>query len=77
MLDQNPKIELLNPLEERQKLSDLEVLVLEVDPAKPSHFKLLEKIWKKWFDEMGIKRSKIMKTDLPKNTINPINKFLQ
>ena len=77
VLDQNPKIELLNPLEERQKLSDLEVLVLEVDPAKPSHFKLLERIWNEWFDEMGIKQSKIMKTDLPKNTINPIDKFLQ
>ena len=52
-------------------------MVLEVDPAKSSHFKLLERIWNEWFDEMGIKQSKIMRTDVPKNIINPVNKFLQ
>lgn len=77
VLDQNPDTKLLNPLDEGQKLSDLEVLVLEVDPAKSSHFKLLERIWNEWFDEMGIKQSKIMRTDVPKNIINPVNKFLQ
>jgi len=59
-------------------LNNLEVLLLEVAPEDeyPQDFDIICKYWSKWFTEMGIKRFKICKTDLPVNTVRLINNFL-
>jgi hypothetical protein len=62
-----------------QQLSNLEVLVLEINPSDehPNDFTKLKAFWSKWFDEMGIDRYRLVKTDLPANTKKTITHFLQ
>jgi hypothetical protein len=59
-------------------LDNLEVLLLEVAPEDeyPQDFDIICKYWSKWLTEMGIKRFKICKTDLPVNTVRLVNNFL-
>lgn len=60
-------------------LDGLEVLVLEVNPsdAHPNDFEILEAFWSKWFDEMGVDRYRLLKSDLPVNTSEVILGFLK
>lgn len=59
----------------REGLSDLEVLMLEVNPYKPAHRDKLFSVLENWFKEMGIEKIKIVDTDLPNNTKAYIDKF--
>lgn len=58
-------------------LPDLEVLVLEVDPAEghPNDLDVLRAYWSKWLDEMGVARYEVLQTDLPTNTAPLIRRF--
>lgn len=76
-LEQNPNIELANPLEGREKLNSLEVLLLEVNPKNTYHFELLERILTKWFDDMGVNKFKIITKGDPSVTKDVIDTFLQ
>lgn len=58
-----------------KKLSDLEVLFLEVDPYPENQFVDQQKLLSEWFDNMEIKKYKILKTDAPGNNTTPIQNF--
>ena len=64
---------------DRDDLSDLEVLVLEVKAENPN-FKIDEDIlrflWKKWFKEMNISHDEVYPSDLPANAKTRIENFL-
>lgn len=56
----------------------LSVLVLEVNPSQ-SHagdYAVLESYWSSWFEQMGVDRYRILKTDIPANTKETIERFL-
>lgn len=63
----------------QSKLSDLEVLVLEVRPEEnhPEDYDLIEYTLGQWFKDMGIKKYAIYGTDLPANTQRNIVAFLK
>lgn len=62
-------------------LSDLEVILLEVNPSYdyPVDYDIIKKFWTKWLSEMNIKTEniKIVKTDLPANTKLVVKKFIK
>lgn len=64
---------------ERNDLSNLEVLVLEVK-AENSNYKIdediLRHLWKKWFKEMNISHNEVYPSALPANTKTRIESFL-
>lgn len=64
---------------ERDDLSNLEVLVLEVK-AENDSFKvdedILRYLWKKWFKEMNITHNEVYPSALPANTKTRIENFL-
>lgn len=66
-------------LNTEQSFDELEVLVLEVNPSDehPGDFDVIQAYWSKWFDEMGIDRYRIARTDLPVNTKKVITRFLK
>jgi hypothetical protein len=37
---------------------------------------IIKKFWSKWFEEMGVKKYKVVTTDLPSNTKELIRIFL-
>ena len=59
-------------------LSDLEVLILGVNPNKnnPYEEKVIEAYWTKWFTEMKIKHFEIKNADLPSNMEKIIDDFI-
>jgi hypothetical protein len=61
-----------------RKLENLEVLVLEVTPSKESRNDedYIKAYLKKWFNEMGIKKSEIYSTDIPTYTKKRIESFI-
>lgn len=64
---------------ERDDLSDLEVLVLEVKAENPNNKideDILRYLWKKWFNEMNIIHNEVYISDLPANTKTRIENFL-
>lgn len=61
----------------RDSLSNLEVLVLEVNPMQPKQFQILTDIWSKWLSGMGITHYDLVETDLPNNNKHVIKHFLQ
>lgn len=63
----------------RNDLQNLEVLVLEVSPAKDNKDDedILKAVWAKWFTEMRVKRFAIYNSDLPEYTRQRITDFLQ
>jgi hypothetical protein len=63
----------------RNDLKDLEVMVLEVNPssAHRNDDEIIRKYWSKWFEEMGVRRYKIITTDLPSRTEELIQTFLK
>lgn len=62
----------------RSDLNNLEVLVLEVNPSQVHRDddEIIKTFWSKWFEEMGVKKHKIYTTDLPSNTKELINIFI-
>ncbi|SDE24158.1 hypothetical protein [Riemerella columbipharyngis] len=67
---------LINPRSEKD-LSNLEVIVLEVNPSKsrPYEEDILKEVLGKWFKEMGISKYAIYQTDIPENTKLKIKNF--
>jgi len=60
-------------------LDDIEILVLGIDSENnknPYEVDVITKFWENWFKEMGVKKSKVKKTDLPSNMEVVINEFL-
>lgn len=60
----------------RDGLSNLEVLVLEVNPMRPKQFQILTDIWGKWLSGMGITHYDLVETDLPNNNKHAVKSFL-
>lgn len=64
---------------ERDDLNNLEVLVLEVKAERANNAideDILPYVLKKWFKEMNVSRFEVYRSDLPANTKNRIDKFL-
>lgn len=63
----------------RDGLSDLEVLVLEINPKDPKKLQTMQTLLQNWFVGMGVKpdKLKIIETGLPANTIEALNKYFQ
>lgn len=61
-----------------KEINDLEVLVLGINPAKNSPYEqdIIEAYWKKWLDEMGVKKHDVKFADLPVNMNGIIGKFI-
>lgn len=59
-------------------LSNLEVLVLGINPSKNNPFeeKIIKAYWTKWLSEMKIKHFEIKNTDLPSNMDKIIKDFI-
>lgn len=66
-------------LVKRNGLTDLEVMVLEVNPYEDKQRDLIEEKLKNWFEGMGITNGKFVMadTDLPSNTEHVIDNFLK
>ncbi|MDE6582640.1 MAG: hypothetical protein K2K47_08965 [Duncaniella sp.] len=60
----------------RDGLKDLEVLMLEVNPAQISQLHTMEDIIETWLKDMGVEHYMVAGTDLPSNTENYISNFL-
>lgn len=61
-------------------LDDIEVLVLGIDSENdknPYEIDVITKFWENWFKDMGVKKYKVKKTDLPSNMESVIKEFLQ
>lgn len=66
---------LINPRPNKD-LQNLEVLVLEVNPAKKNYEEdILNKVLTKWFTEMGVSNFKIYQTAIPETTKTKIVNF--
>lgn len=61
----------------RKGLSNLEVLVMEVNPMKPQQFQTLSDIWSNWLSSMEVNHFEIVDTDIPNNNKQVIQNFLQ
>lgn len=59
-------------------LSNLEVLVLGINPSKsnPYEEKVIKAYWTKWFTEMNVKHFEIKNADLPSNMEKIIDDFI-
>lgn len=78
VLDRFPNFALINTRKQNSKaLDNLKILVLEVNKDN-NQFDKIEKILTDWFVSMGIKENniKILPTDLPANTKQVIENFL-
>ena len=76
MLRQNPDLRLLNPLSEGKKISNLEVLMLEVDSGDPKLEESLKNLLVEWLKDMGIEKNKVLLTKLPDRTTTKIDDFI-
>lgn len=71
----NPQSSLI--VDRKEKLDNLEVLLLEVNPMQPSHRDKMIRVLEKWFDDMGVKRHVVAETDANMtNTQTIIQNFL-
>ena len=61
----------------RKGLSDLEVLVLEVNPYSPAQRDRLFDVLTTWFTDMEVGKLNIVQTDLPSNVATYIEDFLK
>ncbi len=62
-----------------QDLSNLEILVLGINPAKnnnPYEEDIIKEYWSSWFNKMGVKRYEIKNADLPADMEKVIKKFI-
>lgn len=60
----------------RKGLSNLEVLMLEVNPYSPKQHDALIAILEKWFQGMGVEKFVVSETSLPVNTAVYIDNFV-
>lgn len=60
-------------------LSNLEVLVLGINPSKnnPYEGKIIKEFWSNWFREMNVKRFEIKESALPSNMDKVIKEFIE
>ncbi|MCQ2374651.1 MAG: hypothetical protein MJ069_01945 [Salinivirgaceae bacterium] len=65
----------LKPL--KVDLSNLEILLLEVDEANKGDYYKLQTIWADWLNGMNVKRFEMAETDLPNQTQKVIDAFLK
>jgi len=63
----------------KNNFSDLSVLLLEVNPvaAYPEDYDIMKKYWGKWFEEMNVRKYKIVKSDLPVTTRAIVQKYFK
>lgn len=73
-LRENPKAR-LKPLS--VDLSNLEILLLEVDEERQGDYYRLQTIWTEWIKGMNAKRFQMAETDLPNQTRKVIDTFLE
>ncbi len=61
-----------------KELSDVEVLVLGLNPSKSNPYELdvLKKYWSDWLENMGVKKYEIHQAFLPSNMDKVIEKFI-
>jgi|SRR5690606_20153881 len=61
-----------------QDLSDLEILVMGINPSKgnPYEEEVIRAYWSKWFDEMKVKKYEIKQADLPVHMEKIIQDFI-
>jgi hypothetical protein len=66
-------------LKANNDLSNLEILVLGVNPSKnnPYEGEVIKEFWGKWFEEMNVKRFDIKETALPSNMDKVIKDFIE
>lgn len=59
-------------------LSNLEILVLGINPDKknPYEGKVIKEFWSNWFKDMNVRRFEIKETDLPSNMDKVIKEFI-
>lgn len=57
-------------------LSNLEILLLEVDEERQGDFYTLQNIWTDWLNGMKVKRFQMAETDLPNQTRKALDAFL-
>jgi hypothetical protein len=69
----NPKSRLSVP---RKDLSDLEVLMLEVNAQPGTDLPKMKDVISTWFKEMGVNKYEVLKSDLPSRTSGSIDKFM-
>lgn len=58
-------------------LDDLEVLVLEANPEPNTDFPKLKIVLENWLKGMGVKKCRVVKTDIPTTTFQSIDKFFE
>ena len=65
-------------IEIAQDLSNLEILVLGINPAKNNPYEedVIKKYWGNWFKKMGVKKFDIKNADLPSNMEKVIKDFI-
>lgn len=76
VLSGNPLARLINPLDTNEKLEDLEVLMLELNPDHQKQEKLLKNVLTQWVEDMGVKKYKLLATDLSSNVKPLIDEFI-
>lgn len=74
LVDNVPDLSLLAP---RKGLGNLEVMMLEINPGKPTRQVKLISILEKWLDDMGVKHYVITETGMPSDTQTIIDNFLK
>lgn len=61
----------------KKKISNLEVLFLEVNTPQAANSDKVKNMIKDWFNDMGISHIVVESTDLPNNTKNVLNNFFK
>lgn len=74
LVDNVPDLSLLAP---RKGLGNLDVMMLEINPGKPTRQAKLISILEKWLDDMGIKHYVVTETGMPSDTQTIIDNFLK
>ena len=74
LIDNVPDLSLMAP---RKGLDGLEVMMLEINPGKPTRQTKLISVLETWLKDMGVKRYVVTETDMPSNTRTIIDNFLK
>lgn len=76
VLPQTLNIEGSSLIAKRDGLTDLEILMLEVNPYNPKQHDALISVLENWFKDMGIRHFVVSETSLPVNTEVYIDNFI-
>lgn len=74
LLDREADLSLMAP---QKDLGDLEVLMLEINPGKPTRTDKLLTVLETWLQDMGVKTKGVYETDMPSNTRTVIDNFFE